>query len=117
IKVLECLTHDDFGCYIRWLGPNFARGVPGPDVSKRRRLNSLIDLFDADPSQLIEGRLLSEALVEKAASLFPPEPCYPSEERPLTSAMEAFQRMLGVDGFAVDDQAIRRSLPADVGLP
>jgi len=118
IDVFECLKHADFDRYIRDLGAEFARSVTGPGVSLRQRLNSVVDLVDDDPGRLIDGRLLSEALVEKAASLFPPAPRQKwKTQGHLTPRMEAFRRMLDLDGFAVSDQAIRRSLPADIGLP
>jgi hypothetical protein len=69
--------------------------------------------------ELPDGGLLPEALVENAVYLIPPPAQTPSwiKPPPPPADVETFRRALELDGFVITDGVLRRSLPADVGLP
>lgn len=95
----------------------------GPDIAARcdsgslqDRFNHLIKVVDGDPGRRLDtGDLLVDILVRSAVASFPTS--QRGEESTFTTAQLILQRALDVDGFGVDDGALRRTLPAELGLP
>jgi hypothetical protein len=92
--------------------------VRGETVSSKKRLNDLKQFIDANPAHPVDGGLLEDVIVEKVVSLLrSEEPKFAwSDPVPLPPAMEQFKRVLEQDGFVVTESALRRALPADIGL-
>jgi hypothetical protein len=113
IEMLERLEQVELTRYLLKLGPDFSDLAESERVSVPQCLNNLIRLLDQWPDQEIQdGQLLRDALIEKAVALIP----YMWPERP-DAVWETFQRALELDGFVITDGVLRRTLPADVGLP
>jgi hypothetical protein len=120
IEMLEELEHVQFIRFLLKLGPNFPDLVNSRRASVSECLNNLIKLTDQWPyQQTDDGRLLRDALVEKAVSMVP---LPPAPEDWWISSRDApdvatFRRALELDGYTITEGALRRTLPADVGLP
>jgi hypothetical protein len=113
IEVLERMEQVELTRYLLKLGPDFANLVRSEKVSVSQCLNNLIRLTDQSPGlETDDGLPFRDALVEKAATMIPH--LWPELPNP---DWETFQRALEVDGFVITDGALRRTLPADIGLP
>jgi len=119
IEMLERLTHAQLTRLLLELGPDFPRWVGDEPKSVAKRLNTLMQLYDQDPERLIDGREpIGNVLVEKAASMLPPDPQYPWEEGYEPPKLETnLRRRLAADGYTVRDGRILRALPEDMKLP
>jgi hypothetical protein len=83
-------------------------------------LNNLIRLTDEWPDKEIDdGQLLRDALIDNAVSLvpLPPAPEAAWMASPDATDMAVFRRALELDGYVITEGALRRTLPANVGLP
>jgi hypothetical protein len=84
--------------------------------SLQDRFNHLIKFVQEDPSRRLDtGDLLVDTLVRSAVASFPRSQW--GEDPAFTPAQLILQRALDVDGFSIDDGALRRTLPAELGLP
>lgn len=119
VDVLEgAWYHSNFTAFLMELGPSIYLRIRKEPISLKNRLSDLKGVYDQDPSVLIEGEPLARILVERAVSHLPGEPANSwSQPAHLTPAMETFKRTLEMDGYTVTDGALRRILPADIGLP
>jgi hypothetical protein len=113
IEMLERLERVELTRYLLKLAPDLPDLVRSEKVSVSECLNNLIRLTDQWPDrETDDGQLFRDALIEKAVTLVHPAwPDYPD------AAWETFQRALELDGFVITDGMLRRTLPADVGLP
>ncbi len=99
-------------------GPDVYTAIRGETTaSAKKRMNDLKQFVDAHPAQRVDDGLLENILVERAASLFPiPDPDWPDQDT-LLPVLEKFKRVLEQDGFEITAGSLRRTLPADIGLP
>jgi hypothetical protein len=99
------------------LGPAVYSQIRTEPVSLKNRLSDLKQFVDRNPAATVEGEPLINVIVERAASFLPREPEHSWSRVPAkTPAMETFIRVLGMDGYAVTDGMLRRTLPTDIGL-
>jgi hypothetical protein len=126
--IVSCNTHASLTRYLQGLGQEVEAAVRVEPASKATRLTDLIRFVDRAPAWFkVEGKSVSQTLVEDAVSLLPPpfeRPTWftPEEveeqiKREAQTPQGAFRRALQLDGFLVTDGALRRELPIDVGLP
>jgi len=86
------------------------------DGSIEDRVNHLIKLVDEDPTLRLDcGDRLVDTLVRQAVTSLPGSAW--GDEPDYTPAQAILLRALDLDGFTVEDGALRRTLPAELGLP
>lgn len=113
IEVLERLNQAKFSRLLLTLGPDLDAAV-GDGISLTNRLNDLIRFVDRHPDHTLEGgEPLVDALVEHAIGILPP----PSDWTEPKPDEAAFRRSLLLEGYVVADGALKRTLPADIGVP
>jgi len=120
LQVLEnSFTHAQFSRFLHELGADFPRRVPNESLSLKKRLNSLMGIYDEDPNRLVEGGdSIQDAIVEKAASLARDDLEFEEDDAPPWYVeQQGFRRRLEMDGFVIAGGKIRATLPNDVGLP
>jgi hypothetical protein len=120
LQVLEnSFTHAQFSRFLHELGADFPRQVPDEPLALKKRLNSLMAVYDEEPRRLIEGgETLQDAIIEKAASFVRDDLEFEEEGAPpWYFEQQKFRRQLEMDGFVIADRKIRATLPNDVGLP
>ncbi|WP_340318050.1 hypothetical protein [Rhizorhabdus argentea] len=118
LDVLEARwTHAMFTAFLDEVGPQIYSQVR-TETNLRNRMSDLKRLIDQRPDVAIDGESLVSIIVQRAAGLLPTEPTHPwSRPAEPTPAEATFLRTLEMDGFTVSDGTLRRSLPADLGLP
>jgi hypothetical protein len=110
--------HKDFTAFLVELGPEIYNQIRSEPISLKNRASDLKRLFDLNPAMLVGGQPLASLLVERAVKLLPPERQHEwSRPVQLGAEMETFKRTLEMDGYTVAGGALRRILPADIGLP
>jgi hypothetical protein len=95
----------------------------GADIARRcdsgsleDRFNHLIKLIDEHPDRRLDtGDLLVDTLVRQAAATLPVNNW--GREPDYSQAQAVLLRSLDVDGFTVEAGGLRRTLPAELGLP
>jgi hypothetical protein len=119
IGVLEQLTQAKFSRYLLELGPEYLQWVGSESLSLTKRLNNLMAVLDQKPDrQTVDGDLLRDNIVEKAATFIRLEPEYGWQEPPSLRPEEAaFVRALSLDGFVISAGTLRREMPAELDLP
>ncbi|WP_395459879.1 hypothetical protein ACHMW5_36045 (plasmid) [Azospirillum melinis] len=118
IDVIDGLNQAQISSFMMELGPSVYTHVRGEGVSSTKRMNDLKLFVDNHPTHTVDGEPLKTVIVEKAASLVPNRPAHPWSSSPrLTPAMEVFKRILEQNGFVIADGGLRRTLPADLGVP
>jgi hypothetical protein len=119
LPLLEKFTHAQFSRFLHELGADFPRQVPDESVALKKRLNSLMAIYDEEPRRLIEGGgTLQDAMVEQAASFVRDDLEFEEDDAPPWYVdQQKFRRRLEMDGFVIADGKIRAALPNDVELP
>ena len=118
IDLFEGKYHADLTAFIMELGPAVYTQIRSEPISLKNRLSDLKRFVDLHPSAVVDGEPLVNVIVERAATFLPHEPEHSWSRAPrLTPAMETFMRVLDMDGYAVTDGMLRRTLPTDIGLP
>jgi hypothetical protein len=122
IAALELLeakwTHAMFTAFLDVAGPHIYSQVRGETTNLRNRMSDLKRLIDQHPDLAVDGEPLVSLIVQRAAGLLPAETDHPwSRPAEPTAAEATFIRALEMDGFTVSGGMLRRSLPADLGLP
>ncbi|WP_380872086.1 hypothetical protein ACFB49_30320 [Sphingomonas sp. DBB INV C78] len=108
----------DFTAFVTELGPTIYQQIRDVPVSLKNRLSDLKRYIDMNPGTIVDGTPLEQLVVERAVSLFPaPRQSIFSTPAPLLPILEQFKRVLELDGFTITEGALRRILPADIGLP
>jgi hypothetical protein len=117
--VLERMTQADLTRFLLELGPDFPQLSGGGTISVKQRLSNIVIVVDQQQErQLDDGRLLRDALVEKAVSLLQSRENLPAWVTHTPRPDEAsLMRCLELDGFTISDNALRRILPAEAELP
>lgn len=86
------------------------------DGSVADRFNKLIKYLDEDETRRTDSEeFVQDAIVELAVSHLPTSEWEQPPE--YTERQTTFLRALDLDGFTVVDRALRRTLPAELGLP
>lgn len=118
IDMFEAKYHADLTAFLMELGPAVYTQIRSDPVSLKNRLSDLKQFVDLNPGATADGEPLVNVIVERAASFLPrmPENSW-SRVPALTPAMETFLRVLDMDGYAVTDGMLRRTLPTDIRLP
>ena len=118
IDLFEGKYHANLTAFLMELGPAVYTQIRPDPVSLKNRLSDLKQFVDLNPTATVDGKPLVNMIVERAASFLPREPEHSwSRARPITPAMETFVRVLDMDGYAVSNGMLRRTLPTDIGLP
>jgi hypothetical protein len=118
IDMFEDKYHADLTAFLTELGPAVYTQIRNEPISLKKRLSDFKQFVDQNPGSTVEGEPLVNVIVERAASFLPRTPEHSSSRaRPMTPAMETFIRVLDLDGYAVTDGTVRRTLPTDIGLP
>lgn len=124
IEMLEELGSVELTRYLLKLGPDFPDLADSDRVTVSQALNNLIRWIDRFPDQeTADGQLLRDALIDKAVSLVPLPPKHPSWVKepppppPDAPDVAQFRRALELDSYVITEGVLRRTLPADVGLP
>jgi hypothetical protein len=119
IGVLEQMTQAKFSRYLLELGPEYPKWVGSESLSLTKRLNNLMAVLDQMPDrQTLDGDLLRDNIVEKAATFIRLGPVYAWQEPPSLRPEEAaFVRALRVDGFVISGGTLQREMPAELDLP
>ena len=110
-------THAMFTAFLDELGPQVYSQIR-TETNLRNRMSDLKRLIDLRPDIVVDGEPLVSTIVQRAAALMPAEPKHTwSQPSVPTPAEVTFLRALEMDGFTVSEGTLRRSLPADLGLP
>jgi len=115
----ERLSQADLTRFLLELGPDFPQLSGGERLAVSRRLNNIMSVFDQTRDHQIEdGRLLGDALVEKAVLLLQPKRSIAPWLEPVSRPSEAaLLRALELEGFTISEGTLRRTLPAEADLP
>jgi hypothetical protein len=119
IRIIECLTQGELTRFLHELGPEFPRRVGDEPLSKTKRLNAFMGVYDEDPDRLVDGGdSIQNAVVERAASLVRHDLEFEEDGAPPWYVnQQEFCRRLEVDGFVISSGKLRASLPDDADLP
>jgi hypothetical protein len=119
IQVLECLTHAELTRFLHELGPEFSQLVEDDSQSRKKRLNSFMEIYDKNPNHRVDGgESIQDAIVEQAAALVRGDAMSWEDDAPQwVSDQKEFCRRLETDGFVISEGKVRAALPDDVGLP
>ena len=110
--------HANLTAFLTDLGPAVYTQIRTEPTSLKNRLSDLKQFVDLNPGADVDGEPLVNLIVARAAGLLPAEPQHSwSRVDPLSPAMETFMRVLDMDGYAVNDGMLRRTLPTHIGLP
>jgi hypothetical protein len=111
-------THAMFTAFLDEAGPQIYSQVRNEPTNLRNRMSDLKRLIDQRPDLAVDGEPLMSLIVQRAAKLLPAKTDHPwSQPAEPTEAEATFLRALEMDGFTVSGGMLRRSLPADLGLP
>jgi hypothetical protein len=118
-RVLECVTQGELTRFLPELGPEFPRRVRDEPLSKTKRLNAFMGVYDEGPDRLVEGGDgIQDAVVERAALLVRHDLEFEEDEAPPWYVnQQEFCHRLEMDGFVISGGKLRASLPDDVDLP
>jgi hypothetical protein len=116
IDVLEARSSQaEIGALFLDFGPDVYTKIRGENVGAKKRMNDLKRFVDANPQHPVDGGLLENMLVERAATHLP------SEDHEYlwanTPALKRLKHTLAQDNFIVTGGQLRRELPTDIGLP
>lgn len=119
MRVLETLTQGELTRFFHELGPHLSNRISDEALSKTKRLNSLLGLYDQDPDRATDdGNTIQNAITEKAASLVRDDIEFEEDGAPSWYVnQQELRRRLETDGFTVSGGKLRASLPLDVDLP
>ena len=122
IDVLESMfVQADMSHFLLKAGSKIHSSTGGEAVSRRKRMNALIQFVDENPDYPCDDGRLEMLIVEKAVALMQPhcEGLVDPEQSNLPPKMQTFRRALQQDGFDVNaaDGSLRPTLPKDIGIP
>lgn len=110
--------HAHLTAFLTDLGPAVYTQIRTEPTSLKNRLSDLKQFVDLNPGAEVDGEPLANMIVERAASFILTEPKHNWSKAPnLSPELETFVRVLDMDGYAVSDGMLRRTLPTDIGLP
>lgn len=122
------LDQDDINYFLLGLGQEVKESVGSG--SELGRMTNLMDFVDLHPGYEVDNESIESIIVKKAVSMFPPyywEYLFPELSGLSPSdlynlglryeGMIELTRTLQQDGYDIKDKSLKRSFPADIGLP